>query len=96
MDVETNEVNSINIIIKKFLTLPEKEIIMISHTKKCDEGIMRRLEVSESRWMLWTGTKERIAVSLPSRTLERTVKGSGKLRYQGWRYDSILLSDLFK
>lgn len=52
MDVETNEVNSINIIIKKFLTLPEKEIIMISHTKKCDEGIMRRLEVSESRWLL--------------------------------------------
>ena len=47
---------------------------MISHTKKCDEGIMRRLEVSESRWLLRTGTKERSAVSLPSRTLEKSSK----------------------
>ena len=52
MDGESDEVNPINIIVKKFLTLPEKIIIMISHTKKCDEGIMRRLEVSESRWLL--------------------------------------------
>ena len=37
---------------KNFLTTQKKEIIMISHTKKCDEGIMRRLDVTESRWLL--------------------------------------------